>query len=423
MPRKAEELGAKAVSNISAPGLHAVGGVSGLYLQVLPTGGRSWVLRAAIAGRRRDMGLGGFPDVPLADARRKAREAREAIDRGEDPIRKRREAKARLLATASVATTFRQAAKDYMASQEAAWRNAKHREQWRNTLAEAYPVIGDMAPPDIEVGHVLSVLKPIWHSRTETASRLRQRIESVLSYCRSLDAAGAAQAFPPHWQNPARWKDHLSNLLPAPASIKKHGKMAALPFDEIGGFMQRLRSLGGTGALALEFTILTAARSGETRGACWSEIDLAAKLWTVPAERMKEGREHRVPLSAAAVAVLEKTPRFAGSDLVFPSSRGGPVSDRTLLAVVRRMGLDVTVHGFRSTFRDWAGDRTNFSSDVAEAALSHAVGDKVERTYRRGDALEKRRRLMDAWAGFCAAAPVKNGSNVAAFGRVNRAAG
>ncbi|OHB28143.1 MAG: integrase [Phenylobacterium sp. RIFCSPHIGHO2_01_FULL_69_31] len=406
MPRKAAELGPLAVSRLAAPGMHAVGGVSGLYLQILPSGGRSWVLRASVAGKRRDMGLGGFPDVPLADARRKAREAREAIDAGEDPIAARRAAKAALLAKAGSVLTFRQAALDYIAAHEASWKNPKHRQQWRSTLEEfAFPTLGKLSVQDIETSHLLTVLRPIWAEKTETASRLRGRIEQV------LDAARATGAIKGVWENPARWRGHLDKVLAAKTKIAKPEHHAALPVSEVAEFMPRLRSAEGMGARALEFAILTACRSGEVRGARWSEIDLAEKVWTIPAARMKGGREHRVPLSPAAVALLEKLPRIAGNDLVFTAQRGGELSDMTLTAVLRRMKVPATAHGFRSTFRDWAAERTNYPRDVAEMALAHTIGSKVEAAYRRGDLFAKRTRMMADWAKFCAQ-PVAQAANV-----------
>lgn len=417
MARIAKELGPLAVSRLTKPGLHAVGGVSGLYLQVLPArlengkevpGGRSWVLRATVGGKRRDMGLGGFPSVTLAGARERARLARDRIDKGEDPIEVRKAAKLALRAGDAKTITFEEAAKAYMAAHESSWRNAKHREQWRNTLKGlAYPKIGKLGVGDIQVAHVLSVLEPIWRERTETASRLRGRLELVLDWA---TARGHREGL-----NPARWRGHLDKMLPNPTKLKPGGHMAALPVAELGAFMTRLRDVGGQGARALEFLILTAARSGEVRGTTWSEIDLKEKVWTVPAGRMKGGREHRVPLSPAAVTLLEALPRIAGTDLVFPSARGQSLSDRTLLAALRRMGIDVTAHGFRSTFRDWCGEYTNFPREVAEAALAHAVGDATEQAYRRADALTKRRKLMDAWAGFCSRSP-SVGDNVRRIG-------
>lgn len=406
MGRKAEELGPLKVSQIKSPGLHAVGGVSGLYLQVLPTGGRSWVLRAMVGGKRRDMGLGGFPDVPLADARRKARDAREAIEKGMDPIEERRAAKAALVAGAGRVVTFEQAAKDYLAAHEKAWKNPKHAAAWSHTLkAYAYPVIGKLAVGDIETTHVLNVLRPIWGEKTESAKRLRGRIEQI------LDAAKATGVIKSPWENPARWRGHLDKLLAPPRKLAPVVHHKALPVEEIGAFMARLRKLDGIGARALEFAILTAARSGEVRGATWPEIDLQGKVWTIPKERMKAGREHRVPLPPEAVELLEKLPRVGGSEFVFPSASGTPLSDMTLSAVCRRMEVLAVPHGFRSTFRDWCGEHTNFPREVAEAALAHTVGDEVEKAYRRGDALEKRRRLMEAWAKYLgrpAPAPASN---------------
>lgn len=395
MPRKATEMGALALSRLLRPGLHAVGGVAGLYLQILPTGGRSWVLRAMVAGKRRDMGLGGFPDVTLAGAREKARLARQAIDSGLDPIEERRRAKSALRAEGAKVVTFEEAAKAYVAAHQAAWRNAKHRQQWENTLTTyAYPKIGKLSVHDIELAHVLSVLEPIWVSRTETATRLRGRIERVLGWAISRGYRDGP--------NPARWRDHLDQQLANPSRIAKAEHHSALPVNEMGGFMVALRKVAGTGARALEFAILTAARSGEVRGAKWVEIDLEDRVWTVPAARMKAGREHRVPLSPAAVAVLESLPRKAPIELLFSSVRGGQLSDMTLGAVLRRMKVPVTVHGFRSTFRDWASEQTNYPRDAAEMALAHAIGDRVEAAYRRGDLFTKRRDMMDDWSAFVA---------------------
>lgn len=399
MPRKAAEMGPLAVSRVVEPGMHAVGGVSGLYLQVLPSGGRSWVLRARVAGKRRDMGLGGFPDVPLADARRKARDAREAIEKGVDPIEARRAAKAALLASSTALLTFKQAALDYIAAHEASWKNPKHRQQWRNTLEDAFVILGPLSVQDIETSHVLAVLRPIWAAKTETAARLRGRIEQV------LDAARATGAIKGPWENPARWRGHLDKLLAAKAKIAKPEHHAAMTAADLPDFMARLRAADGMGAKSLEFLILTACRSGEVRGARWAEIDLSEKVWTIPADRMKAGREHRVPLSPAALALLEALPRIAGNDLVFPAPRGGELSDMTMTAVLRRMGAGVTAHGFRSTFRDWASERTNYPRDVAEMALAHTIGNKVEAAYRRGDLFAKRTRMMADWAKFCSLPP------------------
>lgn len=365
-----------------------------MALQVQSSGARSWLLRLSIAGKRREMGLGGFPDVTLADARRRARDEREKADNGVDPIAARRAAGALLRADLAKALTFKAAALAYVDAHEPGWRNAKHAEQWRNTLASTYPLIGSVQVRDVSLPHVLAILEPIWRTKTETASRLRGRIESVLDWA---TARGYREGL-----NPARWKGHLDHLLPAPGKIAKAGHHAALPVSEIGVFMQALRAQSGVGARALEFVIFTAARSGEVRGAKWSELDLDAKTWTIPAERMKAGKEHRVPLSEAALRLLRDQPRIAGTDLVFAAPRGGVLSDMTLVAVTRRMAVAAVPHGFRSTFRDWCSECTSYSRDVAEMALAHAIGDKVEAAYRRGDLFNKRVKMMNDWAAFLA---------------------
>lgn len=393
MPRKSKELSARAVSGLVDPGLYFVGGVAGLALQVQSASSRSWLLRVSIAGKRREMGLGGYPDVPLTDARRRAREEREKIDRGEDPIATRRAAASRLKADNAKALTFQQAALAYIKAHESGWRNAKHAEQWRNTLASTYPVLGSLQVGDVGLPQVMAVLEPIWKIKTETASRLRGRIESVLDWA---TARGYREGL-----NPARWKGHLDHLLPAPGKIAKTGHHPAVAIDRVNEFVKALRRQPGSGARALEFAILTATRSGEVRGATWDEFDLATAMWQVPGERMKTGKPHRVPLSAPALALLEALPRMAGTSLVFPAPRGGRLSDMTLVAVMRRMDVAAVPHGFRSTFRDWAAECTNFPREVAEMALAHTIGDKVEAAYRRGDLLEKRRQMMSEWAEFC----------------------
>lgn len=397
LPKKAHEMGALAVSRIKKPGMHFVGGVAGLALQVLPTGGRTWILRAMIGDRRRDMGLGGYPDVPLADAREAARKARAKIRDGLDPVDASRAAKSALKASAASATSFKAIAQGFIADNESAWRNGKHRQQWKNTLETyVYPKIGALAPQDVSTDHVLDIVKPIWRTKPETASRVRGRIEVV------LDAAKAQGRIRDPWQNPARWRGHLDKLLPQRAKVRRVQHHLALPFGEVAAFTAALRQQHGMGARALEFAILTAARSGAVRGATWAEIELENRVWTVPAERMKAGREHRVPLSRAALTLLKGLPRVAGVDLVFPAPRGGQLSDMTLAAVTRRMGVSAVPHGFRSTFRDWAAERTAYPAEMAEMALAHAVGDKTEAAYRRGDLFEKRLRMMEDWAGFVA---------------------
>jgi integrase len=396
MPKRAKELGALAVGKFTTAGLHFVGGVQGLALQVKPGGGgRSWTLRVVIAGKRRDMGLGPYPDVTLAMAREKAREARELMRQGIDPIERQQAAQSALRATAATALSFKDCSACYIKAHEAGWKSAKHAQQWRNTLEQhAHPVLGALLVRDVGLSQVLAVLEPIWTTKTETASRLRSRMELVLDWA---TARGYREGL-----NPARWRGHLDKLLPAPSKVAKVEHHPALPLTEIGAFMQRLRAAKGMGARALEFAILTAARSGEVRGATWAEIDRSAKVWTVPGIRMKAGREHRVPLAAESLALLDALPRMAGTDLVFPAPRGGKLSDMTLTAVLRRLDVPAVPHGFRSTFRDWAGERTHHPREVIEHAIAHRLGDASEQAYARGDLFEKRRILMADWARFLA---------------------
>lgn len=393
MPKLAKELGALAVGRLTIPGLHFVGGVSGLALQVTPSGARSWTLRATIGGKRRDMGLGNFPSVTLARARELARDARELIRQGVDPIERAQAAQSALRASMVAALTFRECADAYITAHAATWKSDKHRQQWRNTLAQhAYPVLGELLVRDVKLAQVLAVLEPLWLTTNETAVRLRGRMELVLDWAA---ARGLRDGL-----NPARWRGHLDKLLAKPSKVNQREHHAALPVVAVGAFMRQLRAAEGTGARALEFVILTAARSGEVRGATWAEIDRDAKTWTVPAARMKAGKEHRVPLSADALALLESLPRLAGTELLFPAPRGGLLSDMTLTAVLRRLEVPAVPHGFRSTFRDWAAERTNYPRDAAEMALAHTIGDKVEAAYRRGDLFDKRVRMMDDWAKF-----------------------
>jgi len=411
MGRKAADLNALAVSRIDQPGLHAVGTVPGLYLQVLESGARTWILRKVIGGKRRDMGLGGYPGVTLAQAWDKARKARDKIENGVDPIDERRANHRALKAAQASTRTFKQCAAAYMDAHSKGWRSTKHVDQWRSTLeVNAYPVIGDMPVGELQLPHVLRILEPIWHEKTETASRLRARIERVLDWA---IARGYRTGV-----NPARWRGHLDTMLAAPGKLIKDKHQPALPISKLGAFMAELRGREGMAARALEFAILCASRSGEVRGALWSEIDLRNKVWTVPAARTKAHKEHRVPLSARAVELLRGLPRDAGTDLVFPAPNGGTLSDMTLTAVIRRMnecekneeprwtdpksGKHAVPHGFRSTFRDWAAERTSHPRELAEMALAHTIGSNAEAAYRRGDLFEKRRSMMDDWAKFCA---------------------
>ena len=394
MPRLAVPLTALRVKNAKA-GRYGDG--HGLFLLVRPNGTRFWIFRYRIAGRLREMGLGSADLFPLADARQRAGDLFRKVKLGTDPLAERDAEKAK----AGAAITFGEVADHYIAAHEAGWRNAKHRQQWRNTIdTYAAPILGTLAVAAIDTGAVMRVMEPIWRDKPETASRLRGRIESVLDFA---TARGWRSG-----DNPARWRGHLDNLLPAKSKVARVEHHAALPWREIGAFMTDLGTQEGVAALALRFTILTAARTGEAVGACWSEIDLQEKVWTVPGDRMKAGREHRVPLSTGALAVLTEAAKLrtdrASDAPVFPGAKAGkPLSNMALLMLLRRMQRgDLTAHGFRSTFRDWCGESTNHPREVAEQALAHTLSDKVEAAYRRGDMMEKRRRLMEDWAGFCA---------------------
>lgn len=394
MPRSAKELGALAVSRLSTPGRHTVGKVAGLALQITPSGARSWVLRTTVGGRRREIGLGSYPAVSLKEAQARAQAKRDEIEAGIDPVLARKEAASRLLADQAREMTFQEAARRFIKAKAVEWSNAKHADQWTNTLTEyAYPVIGKMLVGHVNRTHIVEILEPIWTTKTETASRVRGRIESVLDWARvkGLREEGI---------NPATWRGNLDKLLSAPKKTKRVRNHPALPLDQMAAFMVTLRASEGMGARCLEFLILTAARSGEARGARRIEIDLQRRIWIVPAERMKAKKEHRVPLSPAAVALLKSLPECEPDALLFPGVRGGLLSDMTLLAIMRRHELEATPHGFRSTFRDWASEHTNYPRELAEVALAHLKGDATEAAYWRGDVLEKRRRMMDAWAKF-----------------------
>lgn len=394
MGNKAKELGALAVKNITRRGTTFVGGVPGLALVVHASGTRSWILRYKIGCIRRDMGLGSFDEVSLANAREAARTARAKIVTGVDPIQQRKAARSALVAELATALTFGECATKYMEAHESGWRNPKHAQQWRNTIdTYANPVIGQMLVRDVGLPHVMRVLEPIWHQKTETAKRLRGRLEAVLDWAITRDLRSGP--------NPARWKGHLDTLLAQPGKISKTKHHRRLPYTEISTFMAELRKQSGIGAKALEFTILTAARSGEVRAATWDEFDLKAGLWTVPANRMKADKEHRVPLSDAAQAILKSQKKVAINEYVFPSPRATILSDMTMSAVLRRMQVDAVPHGFRSTFRDWAAEKTDYPNEMAEMALAHTISDKVEAAYRRGDLLEKRRQMMQDWTWFC----------------------
>jgi integrase len=404
MVRQAAKLPAVNLRKLKA-GMHGDGG--GLYLQVTASGARTWIFRfKAPSGRTREMGLGSLNTISLAEAREMAQECRKLCRDRIDPIEQRR---AKLAATRIESVkilTFDACAERYIAAHRPGWRNAKHASQWPNTLATyVSPVFGTVPVPAVDVGLVMRALEPIWHEKPETASRVRGRIESVLDWA---TARGYRQG-----DNPARWRGHLENLLPARAKVQRVEHHAALPYTEIGEFMDELRRQEGIAARALEAVIFTAARTSEIIGARWDEIEFEAKLWTIPATRMKAGKEHRVPLAEPMLAILESMKTIRLGDFVFPGGKAGkPLSNMAMAMVVRRLGRgDLTVHGFRSTFRDWAAECTNFPREVAEMALAHTLSDKVEAAYRRGDLFEKRRQLMEAWAKHCTTARVNKTSN------------
>ncbi len=393
MVRTLHRLTARAVVSAQL-GMHADGG--GLWLRVQP-GGRAWLFRykSPVIGRERLMGLGRTADVPLAQAREAAAEARRVVAVGRDPLADRR---AVAVVQAGDRQTFRQAAEAYIESQRPGWRNPKHAEQWTSTLTQhAYATLGSLPVGQVGTEDVMRVLEPIWTQIPETATRLRGRVELVLDYA-------AAKG----WRsgdNPARWRGHIAHMLPKRSKVAKVVHHRALPYKQIAGVMAALAASEGRAALALRFLVLTAARSSEVRGATWSEVDLAERTWTVPGERMKAGNEHRVPLSCAALDVLQlarERGEGQGSPYLFPGAvAGSPLSDVALSKALHLAAAsDPTVHGLRSTFRDWCGEMTTHPGDVAEAALAHTVRDKVEAAYRRGDLFEKRRVMMEAWAGY-----------------------
>jgi len=412
MPRKlSNALTPLAVKN-AKPGRHADG--DGLHLLVKhPTpeaiknakpgqpakGARSWVYRFMLKGKSRDIGLGaaGQGGISLADARTARDALRLKVKAGIDPLEERQREATDALAAAQAAAiagiTFKAVAEAYIGANEASWRNDKHRQQWRNTLASyVYPVMGELPVAEIGTAHVLKILEPIWQDKPETASRIRGRIETVLD---AAKARGYREG-----ENPARWRGHIAQILP-PRSRLTRGHHKAMPYEAIPAFMAKLREREAMAALALEFVILTATRTSEVLGATWAEVDLDKAIWTVPASRMKAGKEHRIPLSPRAVEILEAV-KPLGKASLFPADKGGKLSTMAMSMLLRRMKLDCTVHGFRSGFRDWAAECTGYAHEVCEMALAHVIGNKSEAAYRRGDLFDKRRRLMADWATYCA---------------------
>lgn len=394
MVKRAREMSALAVRALTSEGSYAVGGVAGLNLRVQQGGSRSWVMRYVVDGKRFHMGLGSYPSLSLADAREKARLVRQQCLDGIHPMAHKKALASQRAAEKVTLKTFKEVAEAYMSAHGQSWRNPKHRAQWSSTLERyVYPVMGSLLVRDVEQSHVMAALEPIWTTKNETASRVRGRIETILDFAK---VRGLRQR-----DNPAVWKGQLDKLLPQPSRVKSAGHQKALPFQEMPAFMTKLKNVDGVSARALEFLALSAARSGEVRGARWPEFDLPNRVWTVPSSRMKSGTEHRVPLSARLIELLGAIPRVHGCDYVFPGRKLQPLSDMSLSAVMRRMNVDAVPHGLRSTFRDWAGEVTDFPREVAEAALAHTLQNKTEAAYRRGDALEKRRVMMEQWAAYC----------------------
>lgn len=409
MPRAAKEMSALDVKRFSHPGGRIpvsvpAGGVQGLYLQCTANNSKSWVLRATVGDRRRRIGLGSYPDVTLAQARERAREAKDQIFRGIDPIKERRTANAKLRTSQARGLTLREAVDRYVAIKGKEFSSDKHRAQWgRQIMLLTGDALGEMQIDQIEMKDVLKALEPHWFERTDTARRVGQRLERVFDWAEVAEHRSGA--------NPARWKGGLAELLPQPKKVAKAAHHPALALADVSDWFSDLHTREGTATRALEFLAMTAARSGEVRGMVWSEVDLEAGLWTIPADRMKASKEHRVPLTAEAVALLKAMPRT--SDFVFAAPRGGQLSDMSLSATMRRInearpggyldqrsGRPAVPHGLRSTFRDWAAEATDYPRELAEISLAHSVGSEVERAYRRGDQLEKRRAMMAAWGRF-----------------------
>ena len=412
MPKLNKELTALEVKRLP-PGLHFVGGVGGLTLQVgdyseaLRRSPASWILRVYVGGTRRNLGLGSYPEISLAEAKERAKAIKLKVKDGVDPIQEKAAIKQNLRQEISKAKTFKDCAEVYMATHAKDYRNAKHAKQWESTIRNhAYPVIGNTLVRDLNLDDILAVLRPIWEKTTETAKRLQGRIEKIIDYAISSGYRTDS--------NPARWREFLSLQLPAPSKLASKKHFDSLPYRLMPKCMTSLRSREGSAARALEFLILTATRSGSVRVATWSEIDLIESVWNIPAAHTKTGKPHRVPLTGQALAVLGAQTRMVGCDLVFPSPRGKPLSDMSLNALMRRMRKDgdITVpavpHGFRSTFKVWATEQTNYPSELSEICIMHKVGDAVYEAYQRSDMFDKRRAIMKDWSEFiCGAKQTK----------------
>jgi integrase len=401
MPRQFGRLTALTVKAATARGLYPDG--QGLCLQIARDGSRSWIFRFRFGGRRRYAGLGTVRDVSLQQARERARAARQQLDSGVDPIEAKRGKRTAAQLTAAKAMSFAEAARSYVDARRVGWTQKTAGSIAAAIDTYANPILGSLPVGAVDTDLVLKVLEPVWSVKSETASRLRQYLEAVLDFAKVRGYRSG--------ENPAAWRGHLDHILPTKAKVAPVQHLPALDYREIGAFMARLRGLQTIDARALEFTVLVAARSGEVLGARWEEVDLAAKIWMVPAIRTKARRDHRIPLSGAVVALLKNLPEPHVGPL-FPGRGDRPINRNRLLEVLRQLNPGVSVHGFRSVFRDWAGDCTTYSRETIEAALSHVVGDRTETSYRRGDALQKRRALMESWATYCAAPPALTGEVV-----------
>ena len=391
------KLSALRAQKLSKSGWYADG--QGLYLQVSLSGTKSWVYRYKKAGKERRHGLGSYPTITLEAARKAAEFCRQLRTDGHDPIDYKKDIETKRQLEAAKKVTFKECAIAYINAHQAGWKNRKHEQQWRNSLATyAYPIIGHLSVQDIEVNLVMNVLEPIWYTKTETASRVRQRIENIIDWAKVRKYRTG--------ENPARWRGHLDKLLPKPTKVQKVKHFPAMPYDDLPEYFQRLRMKETIAAKALAFNILTATRSNETREAKWNEIDLETAIWTIPAERMKADKEHRVPLTPECLALLNEVKPFNVDDLVFPGSykknkkRKG-ITDAALLKHLQKTHPALTAHGFRSSFRDWCAEKTNFPSELAESALAHTIKDATQAAYERGDKFDKRRKLMSAWDLFC----------------------
>jgi integrase len=414
------KLTVKAVEKQTKPGLYGDGG--GLYLQITKQGVKSWLYRFMIDGKAYGMGLGATHTITLAEARQKATDARKLVINGGNPLEAKRLAALQAKAAKVRLMTFAECANAYIEAHKVSWRNAKHQDQWVNTI-ESYvnPIIGTLPVSEVDTALVMKVLTQsdadglqFWQSKNETANRVRGRIEAILGWATTSGFRSG--------DNPARWKGHLINLLATISRVERIKHRPSLPWERIGAFFCALKQTEGIAARAVEFTILTASRSGEVRGAKWSEIDLKKKVWTIPASRMKAKQEHEVPLSSSAIDLIQKQERIPGSDVIFPNTKGDVLSDMALTAVIRRMdkkdpdqwktdsGDIITVHGFRSTFRMWAAEATNYPREVAEHALAHKLPDAVERSYQRGSQFSKRSAMMEDWASYCSTPPVNETS-------------